>query len=106
MIGNYFRKIYEVRSEFDERFDPRRLFYSVFTGFFAILLFSNITTEAGLVIMVGSVLLVLSGITFVIAFSLPRKRQPLIGNLTITGFVLLLVGGIIGIMPRLLTMFG
>ena len=106
MIGNYFRKIYEVRSEFDERFDPRRLFYSVFTGFFVLMLLNNILVQAGLVIIVGSVLLVLSGITFIIAFSLPRKRQPLIGHLTITGFVLLLVGGIIGIMPRLLTMFG
>lgn len=101
MIGNYIEKIYKVRSELDQRFDPRRLFYSVLTGFFAILLFSNIMAEAGLVAITGSILLILGSIMFLIAFSLPRKRQPLIDHLTIAGMIVIVTGVIVGIVSRL-----
>ncbi|NOK61462.1 MAG: hypothetical protein GFH27_549311n131 [Chloroflexi bacterium AL-W] len=92
MIGNYIEKIYEVRSEFDERYDMSRIAFSINIGLFTLFLLNNVLSNAAPIEIIGSVLLILGNVLALLARNLPRERQPFIGHLVVMGFLMMIVG--------------
>ena len=97
MIGNYFRKIYEVRSEIDYLFDGCRFLFALNTAIFTVFMIAHITFQSNITTIVATSLMVVGSILLLVARSLRRERQPLIGHLGVAGLLLMLVAVLVSI---------
>ncbi|NOK61461.1 MAG: hypothetical protein GFH27_549311n132 [Chloroflexi bacterium AL-W] len=106
MIGNYFRKIYEVRSEIDYRFDLCRFLFALNTAIFTVFMIAHITSQSNINTIVATSLMVVGNIVLLVARSLRRERQPLIGHLGIVGLLLMLAAVLMSIATTWSTILG
>lgn len=91
MIGNYFRKVYEVRSEIDYRFDLCRFLFALNTAIFTVFMIAHIISSSNLAAVVWTSLMVIGNILLIVARSLRREHQPLIGHLSVAGLLLMCI---------------
>lgn len=94
MIGNYVRKIYEVRSEIDYRFDLCRFLFALNTAIFTVFMLVHITPSSSIAAVVWTSLMVVGSILLLVARSLRRERQPIIGHLSLV-WLLLMFGAVL-----------